>query len=118
MYSIAQSTDIFSFFVGSIEVRGSVTMWRWRALLQVAVGSHCCWEEGISSRTRCGGAFCVTSRKLRVVLPGYLVEEIGSVTRREMAHLPGRGEGLCHQVAEPLVTCTWREQTLLQEGHC
>jgi len=36
MCSIAQSTDIFSFFVGSIEVRGFVTMWRERALLPVA----------------------------------------------------------------------------------
>ncbi len=38
------------------------------------------------------------------MLPGYLVEERGSVTRRrEMAHLPGREEGLCHQVARCLL---------------
>ncbi len=40
------------------------------------------------------------------MIPGYLVEERGSVIRRrEMAHLPSREEGLCcHEVAEPLVT--------------
>jgi hypothetical protein len=38
------------------------------------------------------------------VLPGYLVEERGSVNRRrEMAHLPGREEGLCHQVVRCLL---------------
>ncbi len=43
-------------------------------------------------------------QEVRVVLPGYLVEERGSVTRRrEMAHLPSREEELCHQVARGLL---------------